>query len=160
MESRKISGGSPGRSRRLQPAIGFCRSPTRKNSFSVACDQAAFTNSLAPRFHRQSLARLEAALTEGYECVPLGQLAQIKRGARGRRIPAGWDPYIRTSSIINYGTGAISRTLWDCKTYQSHRQKVGPGDILLTIEGKIGAVALLGNHERCLIKNHVEFIPS
>lgn len=128
--------------------------------FSVACDQAAFTNSLAPRFHRPSLARVEAALTEGYACVPLGQLAQIKRGAGSLAAEYQPDgiPYIRTSSIVNYGIELFPEHHGTIKTYRSHRQKVGPGDILLTIEGKIGAVALLGNHERCLIKNHVEFI--
>ncbi len=128
--------------------------------FSVACDQAAFTRSLAPRFHRPSLARMEAALTEGYECVPLGQLAQIKRGAGSLAAEYQPDgiPYIRTSSIVNYGIELFPEHYGTIETYRAHRQNVGPGDILLTIEGKIGSIALIGNHERCLIKNHVEFI--
>lgn len=128
--------------------------------FAVTHDETSFANSLAPRFHRPSRARLEAALTEEYECVPLGQVALVKRGAGSLAAEYESDgiPYIRTSSIVNYGIELFPEHYGTEETYRAHRQNVGPGDILLTMEGKIGAIALLGEQERCLIKNHVEFV--
>jgi restriction endonuclease S subunit len=128
--------------------------------FSAPYDDAAFIGSLAPRFHRPSRANLEAALASEFECVPLGRIALVKRGAGSlaAEYESGGIPYIRTSSIVNYGIELFPEHYGTEETYRAHRQNVGPGDILLTMEGKIGALALLGEQERCLIKNHVEFI--
>lgn len=133
---------------------------TREQFFAVEYDNTAFVNSLAPRFHRPSRAKLEAALTEEYECLPLGQIALVKRGAGSLASEYHSDgiPYIRTSSIVNYGIELFPEHYGTEETYRAHRQNIGAGDVLLTMEGKIGAVALLGEQERCLIKNHVEFI--
>lgn len=128
--------------------------------FAVKYNEKTFTSSLTPAFHRPSRAKLEDALTEEYECVPLEQIALVKRGAGSlaAEYHVGGIPYIRTSSIVNYGIELFPEHYGTEETYRSHRQNVGPGDVLLTMEGKIGAVALLGEQERCLIKNHVEFI--
>jgi len=140
---------------RLAPATD-----AQEKFFAVEYDDALFAKSLAPRYHRPSGARLEAFLKENFECVPLGQLALVKRGAGS--LAAEYEPegipYIRTSSIVNYGIELFPEHYGTEDTYRAHRQSVGPGDILLTMEGKVGAIAFLGEQERCLIKNHVEFI--
>jgi hypothetical protein len=128
--------------------------------FSTPFGEAGFVESLAPRFHRPSRAALESKLLDRYECVELGQIALVRRGAGN--LSAEYEdsglPYIRTSSIINYGIELFPEYYGSERTYRAHGQNVGPGDILLTMEGKIGALALLGDQERCLIKNHVEVI--
>jgi len=133
---------------------------TSEQFFAVPYDAAAFAVSLVPNYHQPSHVGLETLLLARFECVPLNQIALVKRGAGN--LSAEYDiagiPYMRTSSIINYGIEFFPEHYGSEEMYHAHKQNVGPGDILLTIEGKIGAVALLGPGDRCLIKNHIEFI--
>lgn len=120
----------------------------------------SLVESLSPRFHHPSTAAAEARLCERFACSRLGEMALIKRGAGSLAAEYESDgiPYIRTSSIVNHAIELFPEHYGSEATYRAHRQNVGPGDVLLTIEGKIGMVALLADGERCLIKNHIEFI--
>ena len=128
--------------------------------FSARFDGPSFKRTLAPRFHEPNRAAIEEALQDRYECLPLGEIALVKRGAGSRAVEyeGRGVPYIRTSSVVNYGIELFPEHYGAESTYHAHSQGVGPGDILLTMEGKIGLVALLGQDERCIIKNHIEFI--
>ncbi|MCB9567060.1 MAG: hypothetical protein H6710_07610 [Myxococcales bacterium] len=141
---------------------GLVRPPAggSERVFTAPYDREALVRALTPRYHRPSQVALEARLRERYACEPLGRFALIRRGAGSRAAEYEDEglPYARTSAIINHGLELYPEYRGSEATYRAHGQGAGPGDLLLTIEGKIGGVALLGEGERCLVKNHVEII--
>lgn len=129
-------------------------------TFSCPIDPSRFVSSALPRFHEPEMSRATAELSRAFRVARLGDLATIKRGkgTSSREYVRDGLPYLRTSSLINGGIDLFPDHFGTLATYHQHGQHLGGGDILLSIEGKVGLVALLGEDERVLIKNHIEFI--
>lgn len=137
--------------------------PAQERGFRAsmtAFDEAAFEESMLPRFHAPAWAEVAKRLSARFRLLRLGDIAAVQRGAgtSSKEYRDSGIPYLRTSSLVNEGVDLFPDHYGDEATYDEHGQGVAAGDILLTIEGKIGFVALLGGEERALIKNHVEVI--
>ena len=134
--------------------------PPQRQLFRVSWDEGPFVSSLVPRFHQSRAAGEEARLGDRFKLAALADIADIRRGAgtTSREYEADGLPYLRTSSLVNHGIEVVTEHYGSEATYERHGQGVGAGDVLLTIEGKVGLVALLAPEERVLIKNHIEFI--
>jgi type I restriction enzyme S subunit len=113
-----------------------------------------------PRSHCPDPTHLVPHLPEGYELVSLASVADILRG-KGTRTsdysPAGI-PFVRTTSLINGGIDPFPDHYAALETWARFGQPTQDGDLLLSIEGKIGAVAYLTDRDRCVFKNHIERI--
>lgn len=129
-------------------------------TFMADLAKCGFVKSGLPRFHEPEVTEAIDRLGRSFELRPLGKLAEVRRGAgtTSREYRSKGIPYLRTSSLVNNGIDLFPAHFGDESTYRKHGQNVGTGDILLTIEGKIGLVALLGKDERVLIKNHIEVV--
>lgn len=127
---------------------------------SVPFGERAFEESMLPRFHEPGWERVASILASHFQLARLGDLARVQRGAgtTSREYRDSGIPYFRTSSLVNEGIDLFPEHYGDEATYQEHGQGVGAGDVLLTIEGKIGFVALLADGERALVKNHIEVV--
>jgi len=75
----------------------------------------------------------------------------------------GWDdyarsgvPFIRTSSIINHTIDPFPDHYATAETVTRFGQPIKEGDLLVSIEGKIGMIAYLSETQQCVFKNHVE----
>lgn len=130
------------------------------SAFSEFLDQAALGRSLVPRFWRPEALAIEERLTKRFECRSLGAIADVSRGAGTHSSEYERDgiPYVRTSSLINYGVDILPDHYGSEALYQTQKQLVREGDILLSMEGKVGMIALLAPGERCLVKNHIEIV--
>lgn len=116
--------------------------------------------SALPRYFYPPWVTAEERLRQRFDCVRLGDVAEVFRGAgtRSSEYRAAGLPFLMPSSLINGSVEAFPEHWGDEATYQGHGQYVGEGDLLLSIEGKIGLVALLSRGDRCLVKNHIEVI--
>lgn len=95
-----------------------------------------------------------------FDLRPLGQIARIQRG-KGTRVGQYADsglPFVRTTSLINGGIDPFPDHYADRSTVRAFKQPTPSGTILLSIEGKIGEVAILTDQEQCAVKNHIEII--
>jgi hypothetical protein len=93
-----------------------------------------------------------------WEWVYLADLYDIERG-KGNRVKqyaAAGLPFIRTSSLINYSVDPYPDHCATAEVYDSFRQPIQDGDILYSIEGKIGPCALLSATLPLVFKNHIQ----
>jgi restriction endonuclease S subunit len=67
-------------------------------------------------------------------------------------------PFVRTSSLINYGIDPFPDHYASDELTELFDQPVYPGDILVSMEGKIGQVAYLTQADNCVFKNHIELV--
>ena len=135
------------------PATGF-------ETFIEHLDSAAIERSLVPRFWSPEAVALEQRLVDAFECRPLGAIADVFRGSGTLSLDYEREgiPYARTSSLVNYGIDFLPDHYGSESLYRSQGQLVREGDILLSMEGRVGMTALLAPGERCLVKNHIEII--
>ena len=99
-------------------------------------------------------------IEDRFELVSLGKMASIRRG-KGSRVgeyETVGIPFIRTSSIINGFIDPFPDHYASASTYVDFAQIIGDGDILFSIEGKIGATAILTGKFPVVFKNHIEQI--
>jgi type I restriction enzyme, S subunit len=95
-----------------------------------------------------------------FKCEKLSKIATIERG-KGTRVSEYSDkgiPFIRTTSLINYSIDPFPDHYATSETYYEFSQLIARGDLLLSMEGKIGNIALLSNHDSCVFKNHIVHI--
>jgi hypothetical protein len=93
-----------------------------------------------------------------FESVSLGECADIARG-KGTRVlhySASGFPFLRTSSLINFSIDPLPDHFAWSELYRSFGQEIADGDVLVTIEGKIGQVAYLTSSCPVVFKNHIE----
>lgn len=128
--------------------------------FSCELMPDRFVSSALPRFHEPEMEIAMAELTRTFEVARLGDIATVRRGkgTSSKEYAKSGLPYLRTSSLINGGIDLFPDHFGTESTFRRHGQYVGAGDILLSIEGRVGLVALLAEDERVLIKNHIEFV--
>jgi type I restriction enzyme S subunit len=157
---RHMRNGMKAAHRKCGDFVGTPPSDERYLSSLVPFSVDEFEESLLPRFHDPAWPRLKSELTGRFRCVRLGDLAEVKRGAGtlSKEYQTSGIPYLRTSSLVNFGIDVFPDQYGDEETYAAHGQLLGEGDVLVSIEGKIGQVAMLGSGERALIKNHIEYV--
>lgn len=131
-----------------------------KRDFTFAVASAAFGFLWTPRFYKPSYVGLVKWLEANYECKPLGKLAHIERG-KGTRVSdyaTHGIPFVRTTSLINFGIDPFPDHYASEDIQELFEQPVGEGDILFSMEGKIGHAAYLTNEDVCVFKNHIELV--
>ena len=96
-----------------------------------------------------------------FDVTPLEALADIKRG-KGTRVSqyrrAGV-PFLRTSSLINHSIEPLPEHYAESSCDNGINEPIWDGDIIFSIEGKIGQAALLSSALRLVaLKNHIELV--
>jgi type I restriction enzyme, S subunit len=92
--------------------------------------------------------------------VPLGSLAKIERGkgVTVSQYATSGIPFIRTSSLIDGVYDPLPDHFASPETYREFDQDVLDGDILYSMEGRIGEVSLLFSDFPVVFKNHIQRI--
>jgi len=150
---------------RIQEAICAYEALFRKHP--IANERAAFETEgiedlWTPRANRPEFLSEIRRLKDSFSCGKLGTLASVERG-RGTRVSeyaSEGVPFVRTTDIINFGIDPFPDHYANESIYGELSQHVQQRDILCSIEGKIGCVALLSNEDDCVFKNHIERIRS
>jgi hypothetical protein len=143
---------------RCEDALGVGSEPYQKTfSATVRLDNSL---TLLPRFYRPDLVSIERELTDRFVCLPLGDLADITRGAgtHSKEYSSVGMPFVSPGVMTNWAIDMFPQHRASTDIYETHGQSIGEGDILLAIEGKVGPVALLGADDDCVAKNHVELV--
>lgn len=96
-----------------------------------------------------------------FDVTPLEALADIKRG-KGTRISQyrrTGVPFLRTSSLINHSIEPLPEHYAESSCDNGINELILDGDIIFSIEGKIGQAALLSSALRLVaLKNHIELV--
>ncbi len=113
-----------------------------------------------PQFHCLGSDQVRQQLPDGYDLVPLSSIAETTRGkgTRSADYTTAGIPFVRTTSLINGSIDPFPDHYASPETYARYKQQTQEGDILLSIEGKIGQVAYLTEQDRCVFKNHIELV--
>jgi hypothetical protein len=113
-----------------------------------------------PRFHCLAAEAWLADVPSNYQVVPLGSLADMVRGkgTRSADYARSGAPFVRTTSLINGSIDPFPDHYASPETCARYKQQTEEGDLLLSIEGKIGQVAYLTALDCCVFKNHIELI--
>jgi hypothetical protein len=144
---------------RLERILGFS-SHALPHHRSFAVDPRNIADTWAPRFHKPAYVALLHWLQREYDCKQLRTLATIQRG-KGTRVShyaTKGIPFVRTTSLINYGIDPFPDHYASDDVHELFQQPVQPGDILYSIEGKPGQVAYLTDQDACVFKNHIELV--
>jgi hypothetical protein len=121
---------------------------------------AAAADLWTPRYHRPIAVALVKTLLRDFKCSTVRQLASVERG-KGTRVSdyaTKGIPFIRTSSLINFGIDPFPDHYASNDIHELFDQQVHVGDILFSIEGKIGSVGYLTEEDTCVFKNHIELV--
>src|SRR5262249_24714606 len=134
--------------------------PAEATNRSVWVKAAQMAQGWSPRSHCLSSDHLWRRLPDGCDLIPLGSVADIVRGkgTRTADYAASGIPFVRTTSLINGRIDPFPDHYAHPETHARYNQQTQEGDILLSIEGKIGQVAYLTSADRCVFKNHIELI--
>lgn len=103
-------------------------------------------------------------LSKSFETLNLGDIVDIKKGDE-----TGSDnyidyikkkdtdvPFVRTSDIVNYEVDFFPDYYIPKEINEELNQKLLPGDILYTNDGKIGLVAMLTEEDNVIIQSHIK----
>lgn len=103
---------------------------------------------------------LEKNILRSYETKPLNAIAAVFRGkgTKSSDYRSHGIPFIRTTSLMNNGLDFFPDHYADLETYKNYKQEIREGDLLVSIEGKIGSVAILQAEWPVVFKNHIEGI--
>jgi type I restriction enzyme S subunit len=111
-----------------------------------------------PRYYRQEYSEESNRLRRIFICKTVGEIADIVRG-KGTRVAeyaTKGIPFVTTTDLVNYGIDPFPDHYATDETYEEFDQEILEGDILFSIEGKIGSVALLTKEDVCVLKNHIQ----
>ena len=125
-------------------------------SFSVP--GSALGDLWTPSNHRPALLGPVQEVEEVFECSTVGELADVARGkgTRSSDYASSGVPFVRTSSLINGGVDPLPDHYADEETFLRYDQEVRDGDVLFSIEGRIGMAAMLVRDHPVVYKNHIE----
>jgi len=144
--------------RRFEQILGIEQLPAPSNPLHFTAANVAEAEIWSPSFFAPDLLAFDAWLEHVFECKKLGEVSSIERG-RGTRVDdyaRTGVPFIRTSSIINHTIDPFPDHYATAETVMRFGQPIKEGDLLVSIEGKIGMVAYLSETQQCVFKNHVE----
>jgi restriction endonuclease S subunit len=90
----------------------------------------------------------------------IGNIADVSRGKGTKSIDYTKEgiPFIRTTSLTNFSIDPFPDHYASNETYINYKQPVMEGDILYSIEGKIGMLSYILKGQKCVYKNHIERI--
>jgi len=128
-----------------------------KNNLNKAFEAECSEKNWIPRYYIPHHKTFIENIKKDFICEKLSKIAIIERG-KGTRVSEYSDrglPFIRTTSLINYSIDPFPDHYATLETYDEFSQQIMRGDILLSIEGKIGNVALLTDNDSCVFKNHI-----
>lgn len=132
--------------------------PAPTNFFEVS--EGDLTDLWTPRYYVPRYDALVRWLRENFEYKYLSDVARIERG-KGTKISEyakSGIPFVRTSSLINYGIDPFPDHYASDDLTEAFNQPTQSGDILVSIEGKVGQVAYLTKADSCVFKNHIELV--
>ena len=111
-----------------------------------------------PANHRPRLLGPLEDIQEAFECVEVGDVAHLVRGkgTRSDDYAEHGVPFLRTSSLINGSFDPLPDHYAAPETVRRYGQEVEDGDILFSIEGRIGMATLLVRECPVVYKNHIE----
>lgn len=127
-------------------------------SFSI--DVNDLNNLWQPKRYKPESSLSYKRIKKEFTCMRLGEIAKISRG-KGTRVNQYQDSgihFIRTSSLINHSLDPFPDHYASLETYQQFDQPVLDGDIIYTIEGKVGFASMLMSSMPIVFKNHIELI--
>lgn len=143
----------------VESALGLVSSrPTGKQTFEIPSGQ--LHDLWTAEFYRPAYVKLVRSLERDYVCARLGDIASIQRG-RGTRVSdyaTVGVPFIRTTSLINFGLDPFPDHYATDEVHSLYDQPVRKGDLLFSMEGKIGQAAFLTDTDMCVFKNHIELV--
>lgn len=100
-------------------------------------------------------------IRDRFSMIPLGELADIKRG-RGTRVSqyrSSGVSFLLTSSLINQSIEPLPEHYAESSGDNGVIEVINDGDLIFSIEGRIGQAALLSSELRLLaLKNHIELV--
>lgn len=131
---------------------------TWTKNFSVA--RSDLGDLWLPGAYRPELLNIVRNIEEDWETCSLAEIATVRRGqgTRATDYTATGTPYIRTSDIVNGYIDPFPDHYASEETVERYNQKIESGDILVSIEGKIGMTALLHSSFPVVFKNHIELV--
>lgn len=111
------------------------------------------------RFRPETLGTIQK-IEQSFPCVRLGDLAVITRGkgTTTAEYRSSGIPFLRTTTLVNLGIDPFPDHYADEATYESFGQAIQDGDIVYSIEGKIGSAAMLFGFAPVVLKNHIELV--
>lgn len=110
-----------------------------------------------PRYYLPQYGDYTQRARENFVCKRLEEVAYIERG-KGTRVSEYSKcgvPFVRTTSLINYSIDPFPDHYASIDVYNEFAQQTRQRDILLSIEGKIGNIAMLSSRDLCVFKNHI-----
>ncbi|MUT64921.1 restriction endonuclease subunit S [Paenibacillus sp. NEAU-GSW1] len=135
--------------------MSFSRSYEVFSTETSQLDEYWFPNRYLPK--KQSILK---ELELDFSCLKISDFADVSRG-KGTNVSEyekDGIPFLRTSSLINNGVDPFTDHYANQETYKKFSQPILDGDILFSMEGKIGQVALLFEKSQVVFKNHIELI--
>lgn len=126
------------------------------NVFSI--NNKSLEHNWSPSNNKPSMRLNIDNIKNRFKHVKLGDISEIKRGkgTRSSEYKNCGIPYIRTSSLINHSIDPFPDHYASSETFNKFNQPIQDGDILYSIEGKVGQVALLNSNLQVVFKNHIQ----
>ena len=99
-------------------------------------------------------------LQDDFQVANLEDIAEVSRGKGTLSFDYSKTgvPFVRTSSLMNHGIDPFPDHYASSGVVEKYKQPIDSQHILYSIEGKVGEVAILTEAEKCVIKNHVEWV--
>lgn len=129
-----------------------------KKGFSI--NQSILDDLWIPKRYKPSIIEVLTKIKSEYKFKKLGEIAEIKRG-KGTRVSEYTQsgiPFLRTSSLINHSIDPFPDHYTDQENFEKFNQPISDGDMLFSMEGKIGEIAMLNSDMQVVFKNHIEMI--
>lgn len=153
------------RSQKTERSSTFEDFPVNRNN--DGCDSHSFSLSLheldelwLPKRYLPEIMNMLGKVEQDFRCVNLEDITSVNRG-KGTTVSeycnAGM-PFLRTSSLINHSIDPFPDHYANQYTFERFGQPIEDGDIIFSIEGKIGQVAMLFSDLPVTIKNHIELV--
>jgi hypothetical protein len=132
--------------------------PRRFENFSVQSSELKEMWNIGA--HKPGGGSLIQGVSDLFQMATLRSLGIIERGkgVRVSQYARSGIPFVRTSSLIDGLYDPLPDHFATPETYQSFKQEIEDGDILYSIEGRIGEVSLLFSTSPVVFKNHIQRI--
>lgn len=113
-----------------------------------------------PKRYQEHIRAAHEQIRTQFDTELLGRICWVQRGkgTRSSDYVVTGIPFVRTSSLVNYSIDPFPDYYADESTYARYGQQINQDTILVSIEGKIGQIALVDPEHPVVVKNHVEML--